>query len=344
MPESVLLSVVVPVYNGEKFMEGCLRSLEAAVNALAPSERAQVEIVVCDNHSQDRTLEMAEAAKIACTLRLVLPPEHYANRTRNWHHGLCEARGTWMMMLHADDRMAPTGLAAILNACRAQTATPTVMLSGKHRVFRDDTPPGPLKPRWNLPSLIGGEALRRTVLSYFCPFVPFTVMRRETYRQVGGLDLRYELVQDWDLWIRLLAHGPLAYVPQEFGHWRAHDFSPHYATVFGREHFALVSTIRDLIPGLSPRQADDALDRQLPRVMHWLPDTPLETLTADLPERDRILSRPRPKPEEIPAALKRIHRLVGVQMNRLRILGSVLPARSGGTSAEAARQAEARPE
>jgi GT2 family glycosyltransferase len=32
-------------------------------------------------------------------------------------------------------------------------------------------------------------------------------MRRETFLAAGGFDTRYTIVEDWDLWLRLLLSG-----------------------------------------------------------------------------------------------------------------------------------------
>lgn len=347
MADIPLLSVVVPVFNGEKFMDSCLGSIKASVQALPPTQRGQVEIIICDNHSTDRTLEMAKAADFGCVTRLVQPLQHCENRTQNWDFGLREARGVWMMMLHADDRLAPGGLGVLLRACEQERESGVVLISGKHRSFTDETAPGGLKPDWPFASRISGEALRRRVLGFNCPFVPFTVMRRAVYLSVGGLNDRYELVQDWDLWIRILAQGSLYYTPEEVGHWRLHGFSPKYATIFGREHLLLVSEIRRLIPAMTPEEADDALQFQFPRVQVWLPETPFETLVADAPERDRILALPRTPPEDAREQIRRTNRRFGLTMNWLRVLGTLRPARDsvappGGMAARSDQAGERR--
>ena len=105
----LLLSVVVPVFNGGSFMPICLDSLKQAAQSLTKNQRANVEIIICDNHSNDGTFELANEFQCGCQVRVLRPPNHFENRTANWHHGLMHAQGRWMMMLHCDDRMAPEG-------------------------------------------------------------------------------------------------------------------------------------------------------------------------------------------------------------------------------------------
>jgi hypothetical protein len=248
----VRLSVVVPVYNGAKYLEGCLGSVTTALEALPAADRASIEVVVCDNHSTDGSGGMAEAVAAGCSAyRVVRPPEHYENRTRNWNAAMAAARGEWVQMLHADDLMAPSGLVNALRAVRR--AGPDVNLVwGRQRVFSDHAKPGRLRPVWPLPATLRGADLARGVLSVHCCLPPFTVVRREAYERIGGFDEQFQLVQDWDLWLRLLAPGGAVYYPAtEFCWWRDHPVSGWYNGRMADEHRELARQLPRIAPGFS---------------------------------------------------------------------------------------------
>ena len=328
-----VFSLVVPVFNGEKYLDGCLDSIAAAVTNLSEADRALVEVIVCDNRSTDRSREIADKRVLPCPYRVIGTPEHYENRTRNWHHGLSAGRGEWIMMLHADDLMAPGGVAAILEAARRDASGSAVLISGRHRTFSDEADGGPSgsKPRWPLPALISGDALRARVLPYLCCFVPFTVMRRSAYEKVGGLDARYEMVQDWDLWIRLLALGDLYYYPKDVGLWRTHGYSERWQKLFAKEHLVLSSRVGELVPPLSAQASESALDAQLAKARHWLPDVALELLAADAETaiEARVRARPQPSGTGARRTLKRVSRQVGVELYWLRLVGGLRLLTSG---------------
>jgi glycosyltransferase involved in cell wall biosynthesis len=318
-----LLSIAVPVYNGEKFVAKCLDSIATSLNALSPEDRAAIEVIACDNYSTDTTLEIIRNSKLSCQYRIVQPPTHYENRTSNWHYALSQATGTWMMMLHADDLMAPEGLSAILPACRQQMHGSAVAIAGRIRTFDDHAGPSRVQPYWFLPSLIRGEDLRRHVLPFICPFVPFTIMRRATYLAVNGLNEAYELVQDWDLWIRLLAKGDLYFFPQVFGWWRTHGFSEKYACIFAREHTALALRIRQLVPSLTPTEANRCLEVQLAKARTWVPNFSAATLAAEVPCQEAAIAAAFPTTEDIPKRLQWANRQVSSQLYRLRLFGGL---------------------
>lgn len=316
-----LLSIAIPVYNGENFLEKCLNSVSMAIEKLDKTEQSLVEVILCDNCSSDRSLEIARNHKFDCTYHIIQTPEHYDNRTMNWRHALAQAEGTWMMMLHADDLMSVNGLGKLLDACKLQTNRSSVMIAGQIRTFSDTSSPSRLKPFWSYRSLLNGDKLRRQVLPIICPFVPFTVMRRSAYVEVGGLNISYELVQDWELWIRLLALGDLYFYPSEFGLWRTHGFSEKYAKIFAIEHIRLALDIKNLVPNLSVDQARTCLEIQLAKAKNWLPDLSADLLGQLLKNNSDTLIQAFPSSEEVQTRLKWSNRQVSMNLYLQRFFG-----------------------
>lgn len=109
------VSVVVPLYNDQRFVEQALRS------ALEQGER-DLEVVVCDDGSSDRSPALVAALAAADPrLRLV---RNERNRgvayTRN--RALALARGHWVALLDADDFYLPGRLARLLDLAEAHGA------------------------------------------------------------------------------------------------------------------------------------------------------------------------------------------------------------------------------
>ncbi len=291
MNPSPLISVVIPVYNGSKYVPNVMRSVQGAVAALPEGDRARIEVILCDNHSTDDTIALADTLKPDCPYHVTQPPQFFDNRCKNWHHGLMQATGEWMMMLHADDMLTENGLASLIAAIRRPIPASTVLIQGRHGEFGEDNGPfTPPKPKWNVPVLLSGDELRRGPLSFFCPFVPFLLMRRETYHKVGGLDTRYELIQDWDLWIRLLGHGDLYFTPDVVGNWRVHGTTEKYQRIFMREHLDLAYNMPRLVPNLSESAAQYGVAYQIARVTKNFPGEPLEPFLQGVPTNAVTLS------------------------------------------------------
>jgi len=101
------LSVIIPAFNEEKLLPGCLARVAAALRAnAAPGWSA--EVIVCDNNSTDRTAEVARAAGA----RVVFEPVNQISRARN--AGARAASGDWLLFIDADSYLHPATLADLL--------------------------------------------------------------------------------------------------------------------------------------------------------------------------------------------------------------------------------------
>ncbi|HWF98335.1 MAG TPA: glycosyltransferase family 2 protein [Steroidobacteraceae bacterium] len=102
--EAPLISVGVPVFNGEAFLEDAIRSTLAQTFD-------DLELILCDNASSDRTAEICSdyAARD--------PRVHYFRNPRNlgaaanYNLAFSHARGRYFKWLAHDDRMLPSYLA-----------------------------------------------------------------------------------------------------------------------------------------------------------------------------------------------------------------------------------------
>lgn len=108
MDES-LISVIVPVHNGEAYLEKCIESI-------VTQDHEELEILVINDGSTDATEEICSRL---CSryenLRVITLPDLGVSMARN--RGLEEARGTYIMFVDADDRLRPgvlKGLHSIL--------------------------------------------------------------------------------------------------------------------------------------------------------------------------------------------------------------------------------------
>ena len=93
MKDKPLVSVVVPTFNSERFLERCLASVRA-------QGYSSVEVVVVDNYSTDRTREIAER----CGVRVVLC---MAGRSRARNVGASYARGEFVLFVDSDMELMP---------------------------------------------------------------------------------------------------------------------------------------------------------------------------------------------------------------------------------------------
>ena len=91
------ITVAVPSYNKEKYIERCLASIVR--------EKESIDtILLVDNNSSDRTFELAKTFEPSVTC---VKNETNLGMSGNWNKCIDLCQTEWLMILHADDEMVP---------------------------------------------------------------------------------------------------------------------------------------------------------------------------------------------------------------------------------------------
>lgn len=217
-----LVSILIPTYNGERFLRPALRS------ALDQSYRT-IEVVVGDDASTDGTPELL--ASIAATDPRMRVVRHEPNLggLDNPRALLAEARGEYVKFLMHDDVLATD---CVRELVRGMQSDPDVSMAFSHRVLINaDGRPVPgheFKKLADRPGLLDGWELGNQVLLTCSNVIgePTTVLFRRTdvppeeLWQVDGRSV--DVLNDVQLWLYLLARGPAFYTPRTLSRFRSH--------------------------------------------------------------------------------------------------------------------------
>jgi len=183
------ISVVIPAYNIEAYVEGAIRSVIA-------QDPPAHEIVVVDDGSTDRTAAVASGSE---GIILVRQPNRGLAAARN--AGADRATGDAIFFLDADDELLPGALARLRHAAATIQTWGAIVPNCVRRGAIGETTAWAVSPAWRsldrsaVPSLI-----RRNTLS------PHALIRRETWARLHYReDLRS--AEDLDMWLRLLLAG-----------------------------------------------------------------------------------------------------------------------------------------
>lgn len=202
MPE---LSVIVPVYNKQTYLEASLRSV------LDQSFR-DLEVIAVNDGSTDESLavliRMAEADE---RIRVLNLPNGGVSYARN--EGLSHARGQWIQFLDADDLLEPDYLPKAMSALKETPAD--ILFSGFTMV---DSTMNPVK-EVVLPEagLKNQEALCRCFMRYqyengFFGFISNKLFRRSLWEKSGAqFPVGTTLAEDLDFYARLYPAAETAY-------------------------------------------------------------------------------------------------------------------------------------
>lgn len=131
IPDKDVVSIVVPIYNGEACLLRCIRSLEQ-------QSYPDLEIILVDDGSQDGSLKICrEEAKKDSRIRVIHKENGGVASARN--AGMAAMTGRWLLLIDGDDHIHPDMVKDLLGAALAEGAQAAVC--GFEREFADGTPP-----------------------------------------------------------------------------------------------------------------------------------------------------------------------------------------------------------
>jgi glycosyltransferase involved in cell wall biosynthesis len=171
------VSVVIPLFDGERF-------LAAALDSVLAQTHRPMEIIVVDDGSRDRG---AEIARSYAGVQVVTQDNAGTAAARN--AGIARAHGDLIAFLDQDDVWAPEKLDL---QARRMAADPALGYTvAHHRCFLE---PGCARPSWLRPEMLDGPVPG---------FVPGTLVARSwVFARVGLFDTRYAHSSDTDWFVR----------------------------------------------------------------------------------------------------------------------------------------------
>lgn len=202
-----LVSVVIPCFNGARF-------LRAAIDSALAQSYGAVEVVVVDDGSTDDSGAIAES--YGSRVKVIRQENRGLSAARN--RAVAASTGEFVTLLDADDVLLPE---CVANRARILFENGAVgLVAGYFREIDDD---GNVRDR--VPELrrIGKlPPFRQAVRRNWGPPVGWT-FRREAYERCGGFDPLLRSCEDWDFVIRVARRFAIAYDPTVQVHYRILD-------------------------------------------------------------------------------------------------------------------------
>jgi GT2 family glycosyltransferase len=183
-----LISIIMPVYNGERFIHDAIESVLAQTVT-------DFELIVVDDGSTDATLEILEAYSDHLTVLHQQNSGHAAARNA----AARISRGQWIAMIDADDLWHPEKLAQQL----AVAGDAHVVYTAAYN-FEDSSRVDTLT--FADGNCHNGDVFDHLLLDNFITHSSI-LMKRDAFLQAGGYDESLKTTCDWDLWLRMSASG-----------------------------------------------------------------------------------------------------------------------------------------
>jgi glycosyltransferase involved in cell wall biosynthesis len=176
------VSVIIPAFNEERLIGDTLDRVKTAMSAFSQRDW-EIELIVCDNNSTDRTAEIAQAAGAT----VVFEPVNQIARARN--RGAETASGDWLIFIDADTFPSPDLFATV-----AREIDGGRCLAGGCLVRYDKT-------SWLLAGLLRGWNRLSQAKQWMAG--SFIFCEAKAFRQIGGFNLELFESEEIDLSERL---------------------------------------------------------------------------------------------------------------------------------------------
>jgi len=221
-----LWSVMIPVYNCIQTIEETLRS----VLIQAPSED-QMQIEVVDDASTDGDVKQLVEQIGKGRIKYYRQPVN-AGSLYNFETCINRAKGQIVHLLHGDDRVRNGYYEKIGELFEAYPHAGAAFcryaaIDGESKVLWDHGKEMPEKgflADW-LNKIASQQRLQYCTIS----------VKREVYEKLGGYyGVTYG--EDWEMWVRIAAHYPVAYTPEILAEYRVHSNSISHRAFLDASH------------------------------------------------------------------------------------------------------------
>ena len=186
--ERPLISIIMPVYNGETF-------IQEAIDSVFAQSINDFELIVVDDGSTDATLTILETYGNRLTVLRQQNSGHAAARNA----AAKISRGQWIAMIDADDLWHPEKLAQQLAVAGDADVIYTAALNFEDSSRVDNT-------TFADGNCHNGDVFDQLVLDNFITHSSI-LMKRDAFLKSGGYDESLKTTCDWDLWLRMSASG-----------------------------------------------------------------------------------------------------------------------------------------
>jgi hypothetical protein len=210
------LSVIMPVHEGQEWIEATLRSLVA-------EPIKGVEFIAIDSSPTAATADIINGYSDRLPIRVIARQDLDRWQTKT-NFGVEQAEAEHICMLHQDDIWLPGRIKAVRRWLdrmpeAALHLAPTKIIDSKGRSLG----------RWSCPlptervldkTFILERLLVQNFISVLAP-----VFRRSAWLATGGVDPSLWYTADWDIWLKLAGAGPVMYHDDVTTGFRVHGAS-----------------------------------------------------------------------------------------------------------------------
>lgn len=234
LPYQPLVSVVMSVYNGERF-------LAEAVQSILKQSFNNFEFIIIDDGSTDSSPAILKSFQTADS-RVLVHRQENRGLVESLNRGCSLAQGRYIVRMDADDIAVRDRLRLQIDFMEGH---PEIGLLGGSIEYIDAE--GRAFGTFHNPT--GDQAIRSALYQASGSFChPTTVMRKTVLASSGGYRKSFLDAEDYDLWLRMAEHSQLANLDEVVLKYRVHSgqvsqrkLAQQRLSILGAQEFALSS-------------------------------------------------------------------------------------------------------
>jgi glycosyltransferase involved in cell wall biosynthesis len=225
-----LISICMPTYNGEPF-------LEEAIHSALTQTLGDFELLIVDDCSTDNTVAIAQRHALADPRVRVIQNEQNMGLVGNWNKCIGLTNGEWIKFLFQDDILDPTCLEKMI----AVSQNARWVLVNRTYFFDESVSPKDKKEYLSLENEvtfsaifkgkqhISAAAFSMAVATYPAINIfgePTCVMiKKEVFEELGEFDASFRQICDYEYWVRIGVNYGMVAINEKLVKFRVHGKS-----------------------------------------------------------------------------------------------------------------------
>lgn len=208
MKPSPLISIFIPVFNSEEY-------IQQAISSVLAQTYLNYELIIVNDASTDRTADVIEMYRHHPRVKIF----HNATNlgvAKNWNRGVELCQGDFITRLNADDLLAPDYVEQVLAVFEKEPHV-SMVFSGAHLIYNNhNIIELPYRQSW----VRRGTTFLQDLLCR-CPIRASSVcVRRRTYDKLGAVIENMDIHEDWEMWVRIAKNGTVGYISKPLIYYR----------------------------------------------------------------------------------------------------------------------------
>ena len=226
-----LVSICIPTYNGEDY-------IEEAINSAIEQDYPNLEIVVSDDNSKDNTVTIVKSYQEKTTIPIHIYDHKPNGIGANWNHSVKMSNGQFIKFLFQDDTLKPQCISKMMLLMHDPKVG--LVYCKRNFIYKELTPKldefikyyGSLHEYWEdfkvTQGVLNGKQYLKDRQFLNSPKNKIgeptnVLLRKSCFEKVGYFDEVLQQVLDSDYWYRVMPHYDIGFVDESLASFRLHD-------------------------------------------------------------------------------------------------------------------------